>query len=424
MQESISELKVNDSLQLEFDFTFDGYESEPLPQDSFAEAERLTLQAICQNPDFSDLFEDAQCINRMYDANEQKGVFYLFKAHDSITGRNIAVKTTNPALCNEKPHLQKSIEWESVVLTRLKNKNRMQQIVSPLKTMQIEVQADGKQFVFPVLFFSSIYLGIDVRKSFFDSANDKLKTCANRLNLFCSIISAVQTLHREGFCHRDLKPSNIMGVYNKSNGKCTATLIDFGLCLATEEIEKDLRLFSPCSHIPEMYCAPEIYSEFEDIWPLAQSADIYSLGCMLFELLDKRTFHQTLLKVNDKVYWEAVTNMRVGKEECGGNKEKRLALYNTLLDEFAPNIIIPRLGEDSLLPDYVREELQKIIEKMCAFDYRRRTKEEELNGIKEKIRHIVRILEDGHYRELYKRRKTARRAKLNSSVKGVTYSHA
>ena len=138
-----------------------------------------------------------------------------------------------------------------------------------------------------VSFFSSIYLPVDIRKSFFDEANDKLKTCTNRLRIFCSIISAIQSLHREGLCHRDLKPSNIMGT--RKDGKCSAVLIDLGLSLAKREIENELRLFSPKAEIPEMYAAPEIYSGFENEWSLAQRADIYSLGCMLFELFDKRT---------------------------------------------------------------------------------------------------------------------------------------
>lgn len=199
MQESLSNAEYDAPQQQEFDF--EGYDSEPNPEDSFEKAETLTLQAISSAPAFTDFIEDAKCLTRLYDNtsdDESKGFFYLFRAHDAVTGRTIAVKTTNPTFCEEHPQLNDYLKWESAVLSRLKGKNRIQQICTPLKSMQVPVNCDGKSYMIPVSFFSSIYLPVDVRKSFFDEANDKLKTCANRLRLFCSIISAVQSLHREG----------------------------------------------------------------------------------------------------------------------------------------------------------------------------------------------------------------------------------
>ena len=415
MQNSLSVIK-DEPYQLEFDF--EGYDTELLPEDSFAMAETITLNAITGASTFTDLFEDARCISRIYDNNEEdRGLYYVFRAHDAVTGRNIAVKATNPLLCEEEPKLKECINWESAVLQKLKGSHRLQQILMPLKTMLADIQLEGKNYIFLVSFFSSIYMDIDVRKSFFDEANDRLKTCANRLKLFCSMISAVQSLHREGFCHRDLKPSNIMGM--RKDGKCTAVLIDFGLSLATEEIEREIKLFSPnAEDLPMMYCAPELYSCFEDNWEMAKSADIYSLGCMLFELLDKRSFYTTLNETNGSTFWEVANNIRVGKEEFNGNEKKRLALYDELLSDFAHSIIIPRISEDSIIPEYLRNELQAIINRLCAFDYRKRAKESDLDGIKEKFHLIIRILENEHLRELYKKRKEIHRARKFSAKKG------
>ena len=415
MQNSLSVIK-DEPYQLEFDF--EGYDTELLSKDFFAMAETITLNAITGASTFTDLFEDARCISRIYDNNEEdRGLYYVFHAHDTVTGRNMAVKATNPLLCEVEPKLKECIKWESAVLQKLKGSRRLQQIFTPLKTMQVDIQLEEKNYIFPVSFFSSIYMDIDVRKSFFDEANDRLKTCANRLKLFCSMISAVQSLHREGFCHRDLKPSNIMGM--RKDGKCTAVLIDFGLSLATEEIEREIKLFSPnAEDLPMMYCAPELYSCFEDNWEMAKSADIYSLGCMLFELLDKRSFYTTLNETNGSTFWEVANNIRVGKEEFNGNEKKRLALYDKLLSDFAPSIIIPRISEDSIIPEYLRNELQAIINRLCAFDYRKRAKEIDLDGIKEKLHLIIRILENEHLREVYKKRKEIHRARKFSAKKG------
>ena len=62
MQESLSNAEYDAPQQQEFDF--EGYDSEPNPEDSFEKAEALTLQAISSAP--------------------------------AITGRNIVIKTTNP----------------------------------------------------------------------------------------------------------------------------------------------------------------------------------------------------------------------------------------------------------------------------------------------------------------------------------------
>ena len=409
MQESLSNIEYETPQQLEFDF--EGYDSETNSEEQYEKAETLILQAISTASVFTDLFEDVKCITRFYNnnKNEECGLYYLFRAHDAVTERNIAIKTTNPAFSEEHPHLNECLIWESAVLNRLKGKKRIQQISTPLKTTKVPIIKDGKSFLISLSFFSSIYLPVDIRKSFFSTANDKLKTCANRLRLFCSIISAVQCLHREGLCHRDLKPSNIMGV--RQDGKCSAVLIDLGLSLAKPEIEKDLRLFSPQTEIPEMYAAPEIYSGFQNEWELAQSADIYALGSMLFELFDKRTFYTVLRDTNGNGYWETVNNIRVGEEEFDGNLEKRLDVYHELLSDFASNIIIPRISEESILPNYIRKDIQKIIDSLCAFDYRKRTKENELNDIKTKLRTIAHILENEHLRELYKTRKKIHRKK-------------
>lgn len=105
------------------------------------------------------------------------------------------------------------------------------------------------------------------------------------------------------------------------------------------------------------------------------------------------------------------------KKNSTATKKKRFALYDELLSDFAPSIIIPRISEDSIIPEYLRNELQTIINRLCAFDYRKRAKESNLDGIKEKIRLIIRILENEHLREVYKKRKEIHRKKIFSANK-------
>ena len=57
MQNSLSAIK-DEPHQLEFDF--EGYDTELLPEDSFATAETITLNAITGASTCTDLFEDAR----------------------------------------------------------------------------------------------------------------------------------------------------------------------------------------------------------------------------------------------------------------------------------------------------------------------------------------------------------------------------
>ncbi|MCC5907579.1 MAG: tetratricopeptide repeat protein [Balneolaceae bacterium] len=108
-------------------------------------------------------------------------------------------------------------------------------------------------------------------------------TLHERLKLFQQICSAVIYAHRNLVVHRDLKPSNIL-----ITGDGIVKLLDFGISkllrddhesVAVTQTEK--RLLTP------EYAAPEQFS----LGAITTSADIYSLGVILYELLtDQRPF--------------------------------------------------------------------------------------------------------------------------------------
>ena len=132
---------------------------------------------------------------------EEKSAYYLFRAHDAISGRNIFIKATNPAYEEDEAH-KKSLEWEANLLAHLKNKSRFQNLTTPLKTVKVSLVAGGENYIVPVSFFATVFLKLDIKKSFFDTANDRLAAAANRLNLFASVITAVQALHCAAFRKR------------------------------------------------------------------------------------------------------------------------------------------------------------------------------------------------------------------------------
>jgi hypothetical protein len=105
---------------------------------------------------------------------------------------------------------------------------------------------------------------------------------------FLSIVKAVFEMHKKGLCHRDIKSLNIM-VSKDSEIK----LIDYGI---SHYCGENIRNFTA------NWTAPEHLSRRTLVY--VNKSDIYSLGCVLFELLtgkvpfDKCEENEILEKIN------------------------------------------------------------------------------------------------------------------------------
>ncbi len=97
------------------------------------------------------------------------------------------------------------------------------------------------------------------------------------IELLEQIADAVAYAHRKWIIHRDLKPSNIMLV-REENGDETIRILDFGIAkVLSTNIGTNTRVAGTSYYIsPEQTIAHS---------PIDQSADIYSLGIILYQLL-------------------------------------------------------------------------------------------------------------------------------------------
>ena len=102
------------------------------------------------------------------------------------------------------------------------------------------------------------------------------------LLVFEQIASAVHFAHRSGLLHRDLKPGNVL--VEDRQGSPHVFVLDFGI--ATEIDAPGVTLTGMAVGTPE-YMAPEQLRGER-----SRSADVYSLGVMLFEVLAGRRPHQ------------------------------------------------------------------------------------------------------------------------------------
>lgn len=109
------------------------------------------------------------------------------------------------------------------------------------------------------------------------------------VGLCMQIAQGLEHAHSRGVIHRDLKPSNII-VQKDAQGNETVKIVDFGIARLTEQSGKELKQLTlagrTCGSPP--YMSPEqCMGQNVD-----QRSDIYSFGCMIYEMLSgKRPFY-------------------------------------------------------------------------------------------------------------------------------------
>ena len=97
--------------------------------------------------------------------------------------------------------------------------------------------------------------------------------------IFAGLLDGVEAAHQAGYIHRDLKPGNVLLAGDR--GTYQAKLADFGL--ARPEHETSGIKLTRAGYImgSAAYMAPE---QARDAATVDASADIWSLGCILYEL--------------------------------------------------------------------------------------------------------------------------------------------
>ncbi|XP_049959679.1 serine/threonine-protein kinase fused isoform X1 [Schistocerca serialis cubense] len=91
-------------------------------------------------------------------------------------------------------------------------------------------------------------------------------------NIACDLVSALYYLHSHRVLHRDLKPQNIL-----IEGNGTAKLCDFGFA---RSMSAGTHVLTSIKGTP-LYMAPELIEES----PYDHNADLWSLGCIVYELV-------------------------------------------------------------------------------------------------------------------------------------------
>ncbi len=113
--------------------------------------------------------------------------------------------------------------------------------------------------------------------------SDQQMTVRERLELFIPVCRAVQHAHQKGLVHRDLKPANILAI--SGDERPVVKVIDFGIAKALHGSLAHQTLFT---RVGQFLGTPAYMSPEQAAWDghdVDTRTDVYSLGCVLYELL-------------------------------------------------------------------------------------------------------------------------------------------
>ncbi len=190
------------------------------------------------------------------------GMGEVYRAFDTARKRVVALKVLSPHLAAD-PEYQARFRAESEMAARLRSAH-----VIPIHDYG---EIDG------VLFLDMRLVdGVDLATRLLERGP---LPPADAAQVIGQTANALDSAHAAGLVHRDVKPSNILLSATDGDGPGFAYLVDFGIARAVDGTGGITGTGAVVGSVD--YMAPE---RFEGL-PTDHRADVYSLGCTLFEAL-------------------------------------------------------------------------------------------------------------------------------------------
>ncbi len=166
---------------------------------------------------------------------------------------------------------------------------------------------------------------------------DHQLSIGDAINLFDAIVRGVQHAHDAGLVHRDLKPGNVL--LQRVREGLIPKVSDFGIAKIFGDVASPGQTMHGVAMGTPRYMAPE---QFTDAASVDQRADMFSLGCILYELVTGESAFSpsNLFEAHDSALQAAYRELPASlpeeiKEAIRGclepDREKRIADCQTLL---------------------------------------------------------------------------------------------
>src|SRR3954452_12576867 len=187
------------------------------------------------------------------------GMGVVYRVMDLRLNRPAALKLITPALSADED-FRRRFQRESQLAASVQQQN--------VVTIYQAGEADGLLYI-----TMELVQGTDLRGLISQRGRIDLPTCATIVN---QIAAALDAAHARGLVHRDVKPANVLIADGQP---LRVYLTDFGLTKRTSSQSGITKTGLFVGTID--YAAPEQIKG----WPVDARADVYALGCMLFEMV-------------------------------------------------------------------------------------------------------------------------------------------
>ncbi|GAA2739560.1 MULTISPECIES: protein kinase domain-containing protein [Kitasatospora] len=197
----------------------------------------------------------------------QGGMASVHLAYDSVLDRQVAVKTLHTELGREASFKER-FRREAQAVARLQHIN----IVSVFDSGE-DVAADGTATPYIVM----EYVEGQALKDVLDDAVTRYGAMPTEqaLKITAAVLSALEASHDQGLVHRDIKPGNVM-----VSSKGVVKVMDFGIARALQSGVTSMTQTGMVVGTPQYLSPEQALGKSVDA-----RSDLYSVGCMLFELL-------------------------------------------------------------------------------------------------------------------------------------------
>lgn len=311
------------------------------------------IKLICGQPLIGNRFSCLELIS-------MKGNFsVLFRALDESVGNIVAIKFFNPNKKDDEYRL-KCFHREAQLLQDLKNNKRVIDLIGGLSNHSIkltdtntgiEVEDD---FEFIVLELADS----DIEAYIYEGQADALQ----KLIVFKELCKGIFSIHRKGICHRDLKPDNFL-ILDNGNIKVS----DFGTAITlTGSIPLSHNYTLPVGDF--RYAAPELFCGVGIRDSSAFASDIFSLGCILFEM-----FTKTVL--TGKVYSKSLAAALIDlcKHLSVVSESNRKTVFDGTIDTvMTPHRLPDIFSYNDEVPKCIKSDLNKLYKEMVQLNYQKR----------------------------------------------------
>lgn len=252
---------------------------------------------------------------------------HVLRAYDPLLQRNVAIKMLvldSKATADQIQRMQR----EAKALARMKHRNVVQ-------ILDFDITENGQPFL-----VMDLIEGPDLEKTL----DDGPLPVADALEFGLQICNGLQHAHKNSVLHRDLKPGNVL-IQTNDDGERIVKIIDLGLAKFQSG---DQKLTHTGAAIGSPYYMSPEQAKGQD---LDERSDIYSFGCLLFEML------------TDRPPFKAANAIETLHQQISMPPPTLSAVTMTEFDEELENIVAKCLAKD---PDERFGSVEELVKELGA----------------------------------------------------------